>query len=176
MTMELVSTVTVGAGGAASIEFTGIPQTGQDLLVVTSLKNSSQALSQTLIRFNNDSASNYTWRWLRGDGSATSSMNSTTWGDSSAIYASYHDNVQFNNNAIYISNYASSTAKSVSSDGVEEQNTTAAYQLITAGSWSGTAAITSLSVLKGSGTGFAQYSTASLYTISTSGASGASVA
>jgi hypothetical protein len=35
---SLIETVTVGAGGAASIEWTGIAGTGQDLLVVFSLR------------------------------------------------------------------------------------------------------------------------------------------
>lgn len=176
MAITKIAQVDVGAGGAASIDFTSIPGTYTDLMVVTSLKNSSQSLTQTLIRFNSDSGSNYTWRWLRGTGSAADSTNNATWGDSTAIYVSYHDNVNYNNGSIYIPNYASATAKSVSSDGVEEQNTSAAYQLISAGTWSGTAAITSISVIKSSGTGFAQYSSATLYGISKSGATGATVA
>jgi len=37
--MVAIQTVTVGSGGAANIEFTSIPQTYTDLVVVLSLRN-----------------------------------------------------------------------------------------------------------------------------------------
>ena len=38
VTHNLISTITVGSGGAASIDFTSIPQTYTDLLVKISLR------------------------------------------------------------------------------------------------------------------------------------------
>jgi len=37
--MDLVTTVTVGAGGAAAIEFTGIAGTGKDIVIVLSSRS-----------------------------------------------------------------------------------------------------------------------------------------
>jgi len=63
---------------------------------------------------------------------------------------------------LYLPNYTSSVAKSVSGDNVSENNATASTQTITAGLWSGTDPITSIEIF-GSGTNLAQYSSASLY-------------
>jgi hypothetical protein len=65
---------------------------------------------------------------------------------------------------IYFPNYASATNKSFSIDSVTENNATLANQFLTAGLWSNTAAITSITLLAASGN-LAYYSTASLYGI-----------
>jgi hypothetical protein len=78
-------------------------------------------------------------------------------------YASYTSNT-FSNGAAYIPNYTSGVAKSVSWDYVTENNATASWQMILAGSWSGTSGITSISLGLPSGV-FEQNTTASLYTI-----------
>ena len=72
---NLISTVTVGSGGAATISFSSIPATYTDLKVVASLRaTGSRGEDAVLIRFNSDStAANYTARTIRGNGSATSS-------------------------------------------------------------------------------------------------------
>jgi hypothetical protein len=38
---NLIATTTVGSGGAASIDFTGIPQTYTDLFLVSSLRSNA---------------------------------------------------------------------------------------------------------------------------------------
>lgn len=171
MTMTLVSTVTVGAGGAASIDFTSIPQTGTDLLVVYSIRTDRASLVQdnTTLKFNGSSA-NFTDRSLYGTGSSALSASSTgglTYAVGAGATAS-----TFGNTAIYIPNYTGSTNKSYSGDSVTETNATGAFMSIVAGVWSQTAAIISLSITQ-VGT-IQQYSTASLYTI-TKGSGGATV-
>lgn len=172
--MTLVSTVTLGSS-ASSIDFTSIPQTGTDLLVVFSIR-STDATANHFVRFNSDSGSNYGHRRLRGDGSSASSQyqdpSSQVFIPNAASMSSDTANT-FSNGSVYISNYTSSVAKSVSADSVAENNGTTAGQAIVAARWSGTAAITSLSIIHNGAT-FAQYSTASLYTI-TKGSGGATV-
>jgi hypothetical protein len=68
----------------------------------------------------------------------------------------------------YIPNYAGSTAKSGSSEGVSENNATTAVATMDAVLWSLTNAITSIKLLPFTGTNFVQYSTATLYGISKS--------
>lgn len=175
--MTLVSTVTVGAGGAASIEFTGIPQTATDLLVVLSGRSTDASTSDSVFLTFNNSSSSYSYRNLYGTGSATGSLSNSGLGSMPiyrAINAANATAKTYGNTAIYVPNYAGSTAKSVSADGVNENNATAAEQFTVAGLWSGTSAITSLKLTPGSGTNFTQYSTASLYTI-TKGSGGATV-
>lgn len=166
MAMTLVSTVTVGSGGAASIEFTSIPQTGKDLLLVVSARTNfgSNNGDTIAVRFNGDSANNYTFRNLRGDGSATTSVTTAFSGMYVLVNPSVYTSNTFGNASLYVSNYTSSSAKSGSSDSVTENNATTSWQVLAANSWSGTAAISSLS-MHGS-QDFLQHSTASLYLVS----------
>jgi hypothetical protein len=179
MSITLVSTVTVGSGGAASIDFTSIPASATDLVIFVSMKitKASGNPDALEIRFNGDTASNYDTRWMEGAGSGTPV--SATTGATSRIYVergampSWYTANTFGNAVIYIPNYAGSTAKSVSADAVTENNATASYQTIAAGRWSGTAAINAIKIYSGSSS-ITEYSTASLYLI-TKGSGGASV-
>lgn len=174
MTMKLISTVTVGAGGASSIDFTGIPANGTDLLILCSICNTSGYATDFLkFRLNGDTANNYSYRTFYGNGSSITNdaSTATNYAYAGEINSDGSTANTFGNAAIYIPNYAGSSAKSYSSDAVTENNATAAKQWVLAGKWSGTAAITSLSIIASS---ISQYSTASLYTI-TKGSGGATV-
>ncbi len=171
MTMTLVSTVQVGAGGAASIEFTGIPQTGTDLLVVFSGREPLGTFIEP-ITFNG-SSTGYSFRSLRGNGSAVLSQTQSNNLLGFVVNQSTDTANTFSNCSVYIPNYSGATNKTWSMDGVNENNATTAYQYIVAGLWSNTAAITSLQI-GGGGYTLSQYSTASLYLI-TKGAGGATV-
>lgn len=161
-TFELIASSTVGAGGAASIDFTSIPSTYTDLCVVTSLRdNGANVYSLAYIKFNN-STSNLSSRGVEGNGaSATSYVNGTTIYINSANGATSTSNT-FNNSYIYIPNYAGSTNKSVSVDGVMENNATTAYASLQAGLWSNSAAINQVTLYSTTGN-WVQYSTAYLY-------------
>lgn len=162
MGMQLIETIEVGAGGAASIEFTGIPQDGGDLQVVLSGR-STDGNNYFGVQFNNDTGSNYNYRLLSATGTALSSASITS-ASFLRIYTGDSDYTAntFGNSMAYISNYTSNSAKSYSSDGVNENNSTAGIQNLNAGVWTGTSAITSLKIFGA----IAQYSTASLYKIS----------
>jgi len=163
MGMVHVETIEVGAGGAASIEFTSIPQDGVDLQVVISARSTTTE-NQFVIRFNN-SSSGYSGKRLEGSGSAAFSEAGYTAGI--LIYgltqSSWTANT-FSNLSCTMSNYASSNYKSVSLDSVSENNATLSFAEINAALWSNTAAITSVKIAGISGN-LAQYSTASLYKI-----------
>jgi hypothetical protein len=163
-----IASVSVGILGAASIDFTSIPATYTDLIVKITTRNVTSGISAFRMGFNGSTAANYNYKQLQGSGSAASSG-----GGSSAISTANEVGLSdgntstastFSSNEIYISNYASSTGKSWSSDGVEEENATAAYSRLTAGYWTLTNAITSITFTADSGN-FAQYSTATLYGI-----------
>lgn len=160
MTMTLVETIEVGAGGAASISFTSIPQDGTDLVLKFSLR-SSGGDNVCFLRFNG-STSNYSNRYLNGTGSSVSSGTDTSIYQSIATSSSTANT--FSSGLSYIANYAVSQNKSVSSDSVNENNATGARQLLVAGLWSDTSAITSLSLVL-AGNNFVENSTASLYKI-----------
>jgi hypothetical protein len=165
MPMTLVSTVTVGSGGASSIQFTNIAQTGKDLLVVWSVRLGT-TIDSLFIRVAG-SSSGYTNRTLYGQGSAALSISSGTTGFLAFNQAQGTDTTSstFGNGQLYLSDYTSTSNKSASIDSVTENNATTAFQVIAAGSFTSSAALTELS-LEPSSTPFAQHSTASLYIIS----------
>jgi len=171
MTMQLIQTVTVGSGGAASIEFTSIPQDGTDLIILISAR-ASNALVTTILemQINNDIANNYTYRDLRGNGSTASSTTLTFDRVNIQVSANSSTANTFGNASVYISNYSGINSKQISVDHVTENNATAANAYLTAARWAGTAAVNSIK-LTGS---LMQYSTASLYKI-TKGSDGTTV-
>jgi hypothetical protein len=68
-----IATVTVGAGGAANVEFTSIPSTYTHLQVRATLRSNRSATDDSILwRVNADSGSNYTIHSLIGNGSAAS--------------------------------------------------------------------------------------------------------
>ena len=162
-----ISTVTVGASGASTIDFTNIPQTFTDLVVKFSFRTSGTGnYSNNRFSFNG-STSSFTSKLLYGDGSSGASANNavTTAIDYSA-YSVANDATTsvFSNGEAYIPNYTSSNNKSISIDAVSETNATGAIQALTAGLWSNTSAITSIKITPSTGN-FVQYSTATLYGI-----------
>jgi hypothetical protein len=159
MGYQLIETVTVGSGGAASIEFTGIPQDGVDLQVVLSIRNSS--LNSDRIDYYLNGVAPSPALVLRGSGSAVLSNTGSTifWSEENSYTAN-----TFASAALYIPNYTnSSVSKSISIDAVSENNATNAYQFLIAAVQNGTAAVTSLR-FDGS-SNHKEYSTASLYKI-----------
>jgi hypothetical protein len=160
-----ISTVTVGSGGAGTIDFTNIPQIYTDLVLKASVRGDSTGAAFTAIRLlPNNTSSNGSTKWLRGNGSAASSDSDTTGiysgeADTAAATASTFANIEW-----YIPNYGSSNNKSFSVDSVHENNATTAYAHLVAGLWSNTSPISSLILDLASGS-FVQYSTATLYGI-----------
>jgi hypothetical protein len=159
-TYTLISSVTVGSGGAASIDFTSIPATYTDLIIKLSGRGSSGGESNITVVFN--SGSTYAGKRLYGNGSSPVSDSTSQWGGFSN--ASTFTASTFSNTEIYITNYTSSNAKSWSVDSVNETNATNALMAIGAQLWNGTGAITSITLTPDNA--FVQHSTAYLYGIS----------
>ena len=164
-TYTLISSVTVGSGGASSIDFTSIPSTYTDLLVKVSTRYDNANVNYATLSFNGSSA-NFTYRSLEGSGSAAGSYNGTTGPFGVTTISTYTANT-FSNIEVYIPNYAGSTNKSYSSDAVSENNATTAYADLIAGLWTQTTAINRVTLNATTGN-FVQYSTAYLYGIKNS--------
>jgi len=165
-TFELIASSTVGAGGAASIDFTSIPSTYTDLAIYVSGRTTSNAgQNWAPIRGTfNGSSSSWSYRGLYGDGSSASSGNSGSSSEFGDVSSSLTTSNTFGNLFIYIPNCNSSTNKSVSVDFISETNATTALSGLIANLWSNTAAITSIGLPMNAAYGlWAQYSTAYLY-------------
>ena len=163
-TYTLISSVTVGSGGAASMSFTSIPSTYTDLVVLWSARsNDPQPGVNSLISFNS-STSNFSGRYLEGAGIGSGGTGSF------ARFVGVDDSLNstsntFSNNMVYIPNYAGSNYKPFSADSGQENNQSQAQLTFNCGLWSQGTAITSVTITPANGS-YIQHSTAYLYGIS----------
>jgi hypothetical protein len=156
---------------STSVTFSSIPATYTDLKIVASARSDAGTVYDiAFMRFNSDAGNNYSGKILYGTGAVTGSANAGT----SAIDFRYYNGANattssFGSTEAYIPNYASTTAyKSVSIDGVSENNATAAFAAINAGLWSSNSAINSITILNAGGANFVTGSTFYLYGIKNS--------
>jgi len=145
--MKLIESKTL-ASAAASIEFTSIPQTFTDLVILGSFRDSSGTDVAMSISFNGNTA-NFSARYFYANPAV---------GPASATLARYVGSTSdgstantFNSTSIYIPNYSGATNKSYSVDNVTENNGTNSNLNLIAGLWADTAAITSLAITPASG-------------------------
>jgi len=163
-TMTKLGTVTVGAGGQATVTFSNIPQSYTDLRIVFSARDTSNSGSQwagASLTFNGITTG-YSSKVIYGSNTGTGSASGGTtsipylYATSSTATASV-----FGNTEVYISNYSGNSYKAVSGDTVTEHNASATFLGIVSGLWSNTSPITSLTLT--AETSFAIYSTFTLY-------------
>jgi hypothetical protein len=167
--VQIGSTITVGSGGAATIDFTSIPATYTDLIVKTSLRcNNSGADMGIIISFNGIGTS-YADLAAYGNGTAAGSVGSSGVAGVYWFYANGNTATAntFSNGEFYIPNYAGSNNKSVSMDSATENNATGNLMLLASGLWSNSAAINRITLTPNTNS-FMQYSTVTLYGIKNS--------
>jgi hypothetical protein len=171
-TYTKIASVSVGSGGASSMDFTSIPSTYTDLLLKVSVRSprASNVNDYMKITFNG-STTTYSGIMFYGNGSSAVTSTFAAAGASQYagdINASTSTSNTFTSVDIYIPNYAGSTNKSYSVDAGLENNATFGQDTFAAGLWSTTSAITSISLTGGVAGSVVQYSTATLYGISNS--------
>ena len=164
---DSIATVTVGSGGASSIEFTSIPGTYQHLQVRAVLRSNLASASDTLlVRLNGDTGSNYAYHRLRGDGaSATADAGTSTTSITMARFPGADITASvFGAGVIDILDYASTTKNKTTRtlDGSDRNGSGFIY--LDSGLWMSTSAVTSITLIPTSGS-WVQHSTAALYGI-----------
>jgi len=165
-TFTLIASSTVGAGGAASIDFTSIPSSYTDLVIKLSGRTTyASTVEATSLALNGSNT--YATKYLQGDGGSAASGSQTILNLGLMTGANATGNT-FGNSEFYIPNYTSSSAKAFSGEGVSENNATQAFAGLFAGSASLTAAITSITITPNAGGSFVQHSTAYLYGVRSS--------
>jgi len=167
-TMTLIASSTVGAGGASSIDFTSIPGTYTDLIIKCSLRTGESAIYTDIdITFNSESARQ--WRGLYAVTTSPGSSTSTGFNIAATAVAANSTASTFSNCDIYIPNYTSSNVKSISGDGVAENNSGSNWNNnLSANTITNGTAVTSISLVPFGSNSFVQYSTAYLYGIKSS--------
>lgn len=168
-----IATVTVGSGGASTIDFTSIPQTYTDLLVkISARSNTASRSTDCSIRIGNgtvSSSSIYNYIEITGDGTVAYSGSGTNNKFNTVMNANTSTSNTFSNVEFYLPNYNSSNNKTLSTDAVIESNeNNGAIQVrFQAWLWSSTSAINVIQLFPAAGD-FVQYSTATLYGIKNS--------
>lgn len=158
-TYEPIATTTLSGNG--SISFTSIPATYTDLrLVLTALGSTNGATPY--LRFNSDSATNYSSTNIYGDGTSANSNANTS------ITAIYNTSFGMRTATPFlytfdIFSYAGSTYKTVLGTYNEDNNGTG-YVSRLVGLWRSTSAITTIGLTASTGS-FAAGTTATLYGI-----------
>lgn len=163
--MTLIETKTVGSGGAANIEFTGLgsySSTYTDLYIVCSLRsNQPYTADNTFIQLNG-SSSNFNWKNVYSTGSGSPSPQTGTDNQIGGHPGTGTTTNAFGNQSFYIADFSSSNYKLINGDGVVGNASTRGDDFIWSTLWSNNAAITSIKLLPSAGL-FIQNSTASLY-------------
>ena len=168
---ESIATVTVGSGGQSTITFSSIPSTYKHLQIRSFIQtNRSAATGDYLaIRFNGDTASNYNAHFLGGNG--TSAVAGVEGNGTSMLIERVSCSTQtniFSGMVWDILDYASTsknkTMRSLGGYDVNGDASTTNLNLMS-GLWINTAAMTSITINAGVGTGFTQYSSFALYGI-----------
>jgi hypothetical protein len=172
--MTLIETIEIGVGGAATLTFSNIPQTGTDLLMVVSHRNNGGANQDNItMRINGLSGNDYKARKLESNGSSVFSASQTATGDTWPYSNSSSSLANtFTNTSYYFPSYSTTGIKNWSIDAVMENDGTG-YQQLIAGSYS--ISISGITSIQLSGYyNMVRYTSASLYMI-TKGSGGATV-
>jgi hypothetical protein len=159
-----IATVTVGSGGQANIEFTGIPSTYTHLQLRGILKRTSGSFDVDTFQFNGDTGSNYTYHNLYGDGTSVGNSGS---GNVTVCYGLVTPGTtqgagNFNSFVLDILDYKNTnkfkTARSIS--GTDSNGS--GYPWMSSSAWRNTNAITSIKFTPASGN-YEQYTSIALY-------------
>lgn len=175
MAMTLINTITIPTNGdVSSVNFTNIPQTYTDLVIMWSSRSTPHTGVEDWTACNfNGSTTGPTIRQLYGSGSSAASGNFSSF-ELGRMNGNGATSNTFGNVMTYIPNYAGTSAKYWSYDSVSENNASTAYQFIAAGKTTITDPITSITITPANGPYYAINSSFSLYGI-LKGSGGATV-
>jgi hypothetical protein len=164
----LISSVTVGSGGAANITFSNIPGTYTDLLLFHSMRTTTGTYNSEDMAIDiNNSDANFSWLLLRGQDTSTKSGSANTNNLWSRLNEPGATSNTFSHGQFYIANYTASINKTISPDTIiETNNANGSIVDLNSVLWTNTATITSIKLYHRFSNTIAQYSTAYLYGIS----------
>lgn len=151
-----LANVTLGAD-ASSVTFSNISQSYRDLILV-SVNNPLNFNSQPGVRFNGDSANNYTNVIAAGDGA---SATSGAFGSSYAYLSNFSSNRA--SSVMHILDYSVTDKHKTVIASTAQMNT---FVTMIAARWANTAAITSVTLMRSSSDSFLTGSSFALYGVS----------
>lgn len=166
VTYRKIATLSVTTATQTALEFTGIPGTYDDLIVLGSIRtdrsgNVSDNLNVTI----NGSTSTFTRRNAFGNGSTVTAEEDSNGRITNAATAASATASTFGNFEIYFLNYTNSRNKSFFYSGVAENNATTGFNTTSINHWATGNAITSIKLESANSANIVQYSTLYLYGI-----------
>lgn len=166
VTYESIASVTL-TSNTQTVSFTSIPSTYTDLVLIPSPYLGSGTGSDLLVRFNNDTGSNYSRVSMYGTGTNASVASSSS---SSQLFARYNYSSPIDSTAssalyqIHIQSYTSSLTK-VSIANNQQTNSSYPRAEVLVNLWNNTSAITRIDIFMDNSAFFGSPSTFSLYGI-----------
>jgi hypothetical protein len=164
---ESIATVTVGAGGASSVDFTSIPSTYTHLQIRGIGRTTTTNTDDNIyMQFNGDTTSNYAAHYLYGDGSnalAAGVANITALVACRITGASSTAN-RFGTTVVDILDYANTNKFKITRVLTAHDQNGSGYTFLLSGLWRSTSAISSIKLYV-SPNNIAQYSQFALYGI-----------
>ena len=158
---ESISTTTL-TGTATTVTFSSIPQTYTHLQIRTNILTSSQ-FSSARITFNSDTATNYSFHNLYGNGSSATSDSGVS---QAYMYAYFLGGTSNPSSGVYDILDYTNTNKFKTWRGIEGIDANGSgYVNLTSGNWRSTSAITSITFTTVGGVTMNQYSSFALYGI-----------
>lgn len=167
MSMFPIASSVVGSSGATSIIFNNIPQTFTHLQI-RGFASTNSGSTAALLQFNSDSAANYAYHFLIGDGSSPTSGGVTS--STSIVFNAQTTSAFFASEIIDILDYTNTNKNKTVKVVNGYDNNTSGFIHFRSGLWTSTSAITTISI---SSTTFQQFTRFDLYGISTSNTTGA---
>jgi len=155
---------TTATGSTADVTFSSISQDYTHLQLRMIIKNHTANTNQTRIQFNSDTASNYSWHQLRGDGaSATSSAGTST---AFSFVGNHPSTAVASAFAVYVVDILdykdTNKYKTIRSLGGYDLNNTDGNVFMNSSNWRSTSAVSTIRIYPGADS-FGQYSSFQLY-------------
>ena len=166
---ESIATVSVGAGGQTSVTFPSIPQTYTHLQIRGIVRSDISGAGNNIglyMRFNGDTASNYNWHEVAGNGSGTLAYGQADNGMNMNPHCPRAGDTasSFAGNVIDILDYANTTKNTTARALAGNDTNGGGWMHLTSGLWRNTAAVTSITLFVES-SNVAQFSHFALYGI-----------
>jgi len=164
-TYSKLAEVSVGSGGTSAIAFNNIPQNYTDLVIKLSIRHTrSLEYEDIKCSINGRSvATNWSFKAIYGYGSTAGSEGYSGNSSYSIVTGDTATANTFSNTEIYIPNYSTSTAKSISADSSTENNGSNAILYMASALFDSTTNIVSIEFTPAHTGTFMQHSTATLY-------------
>jgi hypothetical protein len=160
--MEPIATTLVGAGGAAAVTFSNIPNTYKHLQV-RGIATFASGTNAIILQANGDTGSNYAWHQMYGTGSSAGSNGATSTATANISVASVSGTV-----GVFVTDildYANTTKYKTYKSLTGYDNNGSGVIAMRSVLWMNTGAVTSLSLKFDTGVNFAQNTRFSLYGI-----------